>query len=333
MFLAPLLLPLASVSAFAGEPCGQAQVASGMDPVDATQNKVVTWINTQDAAALFGAFSPAMQAAVPLAATQGLVAGVHAAGGCITTSERLAGTASGATYRWTAATHVWQLDLHVAADGVVQGMSITEPPAPAPPVARSTIPLRLPVDGAWTVFWGGDTPELNHHVGFASQRRAADLLIFDAAGKSHSGDGSRLTDYYAFGKPVSAVAPGVVVTAIDGVPESVPGRLNPYVVIGNAVIIDHGGMWSVVAHLQPGSLKVKVGQTVKSGQVLGLTGNTGNSSEPHLHFQLMDGPAFEASYGVEAVFSGVSLIRDGKEQAAGEYTFRKGDVVSRKQGG
>lgn len=316
--------------ALATAACPPAALAPGQDPVDALHAELVAWINAKDATSLYARFGTAMQAALPLPATEGFLDGILGAGGCIASSTRVSGSPANAVYLLTAATRRWQLDLTVDARGLVQGMTITDPAPPDPPVVRSTLALQFPVEGAWTVFWGGATPELNAHVSNKSQRRAADLLIVDADGRSHAGDGSKLTDYYAYGKQVRAAAAGTVVTAIDGVPESKPGRPNPYFALGNAVIIDHGGTYSVVAHLQAGSLKVKVGAQVRADQVLGLCGNTGNSTEPHLHFQLMDGPAFEAAYGVEAVFTDVQAMRDGKPVPAGEYVFRKGDVVTRR---
>jgi murein DD-endopeptidase MepM/ murein hydrolase activator NlpD len=68
---------------------------------------------------------------------------------------------------------------------------------------------------------------------------------------------------------------------------------------GNHVALDiGGGKYALYAHAQPGSLKVKVGDHVKRGQVLALLGNSGNSTEPHVHFQIADGPTFLSSEGV-----------------------------------
>ena len=63
------------------------------------------------------------------------------------------------------------------------------------------------------------------------------------------------------------------------------------------------GRFAFYAHLQPGSVRVKVGDTVKTGQVLGLLGNSGNSDAPHLHFHIMDGPRPLSSNGLPYRFS------------------------------
>jgi murein DD-endopeptidase MepM/ murein hydrolase activator NlpD len=169
---------------------------------------------------------------------------------------------------------------------------------------------------------------VNHHVGQKSQRRAADLVVVDAGGRTHRGDGRKNDDYLAYGQEVLTVADGTVITVIDGIPENAPGELNPAFLGGNTVIVKHtDSLYSLYAHLQPGKLKVKVGAKVRQGAVLGVCGNSGNSSEPHLHFQLQDAPLFEKSWGVEAVFKDVPVVRDGKPTKIADYTWLKGDLV------
>ncbi len=158
-------------------------------------------------------------------------------------------------------------------------------------MAQSEVPLRLPFDGVVTVFWGGARVELNQRVNHKSQRRAADLLVLGDDGKSVTGDGKKNADSRIYGMPVLATAAGKVVTVIDGIPDPEPGKMNAYMAFGNTVVIEHQPrLFSTYAHLQPWKVRVKVGQTVKAGDVLGLVGNSGNSSEAHLHFQLQDGP-------------------------------------------
>ncbi len=103
------------------------------------------------------------------------------------------------------------------------------------------------------------------------------------------------------------MADGVVTEVKDGIPENVPGQravpITLETIAGNHVVVDiGGGRWAFWAHFQPGSIKVKVGDRVKRGQVLGLVGNSGNSSEPHLHFQVQDGASPLASEGVPYAF-------------------------------
>lgn len=127
------------------------------------------------------------------------------------------------------------------------------------------------------------------------QRFAIDWLQLRADGTTHSGDPKDNKNYRAYGQEAIAVADGIVSEVKDGIPENVPGpgsRAVPITletVAGNHVIVNIGdGVYAFYAHLQPGSINVKVGDKVRHGQVIGLVGNSGNSTEPHLHFHLID---------------------------------------------
>ncbi len=132
-------------------------------------------------------------------------------------------------------------------------------------------------------------------------------------GRLFEGDGSRVEQYYGFGAELLAVADGTVVYVRDGMPEETPNQ--PPVAVkatadyaGNSVVLEiQPGVFAAYAHLQPGSLRVQVGDRVTAGQVLGLLGNTGNSSAPHLHFGLQDGPDLLTSNSLPFVFDRYTL--------------------------
>jgi hypothetical protein len=117
-------------------------------------------------------------------------------------------------------------------------------------------------------------------------------------GRLFQGDGSQNSQWYGHGAPILTAADGVVVAAVDGMPEVPPGTTvadNPTLTdatsfAGNHVIVRIGsGVFALYAHMIPGSVRVKVGDRVQTGQELGLLGNSGSTSAPHLHFGLIDG--------------------------------------------
>ena len=176
--------------------------------------------------------------------------------------------------------------------------------------------LRLPFDGAWDVAWGGRTIEQNQHAAVGDQRFAYDFVIIEN-GLTHRGDGAKNEDYFAYGKTILAPAAGTVVAAVNDVPENTPGKFATTSLAGNYVMLDHGsGEYSLLAHLVPGSVSVKAGDRVRAGQILGRCGNSGHSTEPHLHYHLQDSPKVGDAAGLPAPF--VDYTKDGARVARGE---------------
>jgi hypothetical protein len=136
-----------------------------------------------------------------------------------------------------------------------------------------------------------------------AQRYAVDWEELDAQGRIYAGPQEKLESYTIFGKPVVAVADAVVAAVIDGLPEQTPGKYPINIPLdeadGNSVILDLGEQrYAMYAHMQPGTIQVRVGQRVNAGQLLGLVGNSGNSVAPHLHFQVINRPSSLASNGL-----------------------------------
>jgi len=203
------------------------------------------------------------------------------------------------------------------------------PPIPVPEKHSSV--LSLPFKGKWMVFWGGDTKELNQHHDVPNQKYAFDFLQVDDSGKTHKNEGKQNEDYYAFGQEVIAPAGGVVTDVIRGVRDNTPGSMNPYSALGNTVIIKHQEHEvSVLAHFQQGSIQVDVGDSVTRGQVLGLCGNSGNSSEPHIHYHLQNTPIVQDGTGIKCVFSNIVVSRDNKTRTEGTYSPIKNDIIENK---
>jgi murein DD-endopeptidase MepM/ murein hydrolase activator NlpD len=188
--------------------------------------------------------------------------------------------------------------------------------------------LSLPFRGRWLVAWGGDTKELNQHHDTPNQRFAFDFLGVDEKGNTRKGQAQMNEDYFAFAREILTPADGIVTDVISGVRDNVPGSMNPYSALGNAVFIQHREHEvSVLAHLKLGSIKVKVGDKVKRGQVIALCGNSGNSSEPHLHYHLQNTPIIQDGTGIKCYFGKVIVIDGGDKKAKMNYSPIKGETI------
>ncbi|MYL58127.1 peptidoglycan DD-metalloendopeptidase family protein [Virgibacillus halodenitrificans] len=163
--------------------------------------------------------------------------------------------------------------------------------------------FQQPFDGDWFVFWGGTNKLVNYHYEHKNQRYAYDLIkMID--NQSYKGDSSKNDSYYAFGENVLAPADGNVVDVENAIEDNEPvGSMNTADPAGNYVVIDHGNEeFSFLAHFKKGSVKVKPGDEVKAGELLGQVGNSGNSSEPHIHFHVGDLPDLEKGKSIRIQF-------------------------------
>ena len=127
-----------------------------------------------------------------------------------------------------------------------------------------------------------------------AQRFAVDWEQMDDASRVYTGPREDVRSYTIYGREALAVADARVASVVDGLPEQTPGKFPEAISIaqadGNSVVLDlGGGRFALYAHLQPHSMRVRKGQRVRRGQVLGLVGNSGNTVAPHLHFHVMDG--------------------------------------------
>ena len=202
--------------------------------------------------------------------------------------------------------------------------------------------VELPLRGEWTVERSPADRIPSHGTDLLGQRYAYDLVRTDHRRDFHlhpAGTlrwllvGGRTRDCYGWGQPVHAALDGVVVQAVDGVPERqwlhvvreswfavkntvmfARGGLDPARLAGNHVIIATAGTYALYAHLAPGSMVVTRGQRVRAGEVLGRVGHSGNSTAPHLHFHLMDSPDPLLARGIPCAFAAYLVERDGQWQ-------------------
>jgi hypothetical protein len=162
-----------------------------------------------------------------------------------------------------------------------------------------------------------------------AQRFAIDWEQIDDQNRLVKGDRSKVGNYTIFGRDVIAVADGTVIDTRNDLPEQPPGKLPDNLPIdqadGNFVVLDIGnGAFALYAHMQPGSVKVALGAKVKYGDLLGKVGNTGNTSAPHLHFHVMDGPSPLLANGIPYVIDNFVMTAIDK---AGTADFDKAEAT------
>jgi len=234
-----------------------------------------------------------------------------------------------------------RVDVHARSEGKDVLASATIPVRSGFARTRYTFPLR----GEWYVEWAASFHSGHRSLPF--QEFALDLVKVGLSGSTHRSDGANFEDYYAYGEPVLAAADGKVVRAIDGRAEHSQTMrrdgesVEDYSIrhaagqaalaatardgmAGNYVVIDHGGSeFSFYAHLQPGSLAVRVGDVVKAGDVLGALGSSGQSNEPHLHFHVCDNADLVICAGIPVNFEDVHFRGDEQNRA-----IQSGDFIA-----
>ena len=205
----------------------------------------------------------------------------------------------------------------------------------------------FPLRGVW--YTGSGASFHTDHRWAVPEEFALDIAKIGESGLTHKGDGTRFDEYYAYGADVLAAAAGRVTGIANDQPEDPSAMQRPNetqeayfvrlqkeqaerlakglpVIAGNYVMIDHGkNEYSLYAHLQPGSVGVHIGDQVKAGDVIGKLGSSGNSTEPHLHFQICDEPHPLMCAGIPMNFSNVTI-----QWADLPRPIQSGDVVTAK---
>jgi len=286
--------------------------------------KFQRYYNATQPDSVFNLFSAETKTALPLQKTIGFLSQLRNNFGLIKQTTFLGYDNQFALYKTDLEKGTIQLSISTDQHEAITGL-FAKPYSEQSPQVPNTTKMRLPFKGEWTVFWGGDTKEQNYHVVAKMQRNAFDMVINGPDGKSYKTDGKSNEDYYAFGQDLSAPCDGEIVFAVDGVKDNIPGKMNTLLTLGNSVMLKTpNDEYVLFAHFKRGTVKVKLGDKVKTGQILGQCGNSGNSSEPHLHFHIQNTEDFNEATGIKCFFEKVKVNNEVRTN----YSPVKGDKIS-----
>jgi len=217
---------------------------------------------------------------------------------------------------------------------------IGAPQFPLPyPTSRESTPsavcFRLPVEGEWTVAWGGDDPARNPLARFSPDRRYGIELVL-AAGRERAGGLAQPASYPAFDQPVLAPCEGTVVRAVGDLPDLDLASHRPQEPFGNHLVIEVApGEFLFLCRLRQGSLEVAAGDRVRAGERIARVGSSGESQltpEPHLALHLQTSPEPHAGEAIPWSFcdytaNGVAVERGLPSGALGRERVFEGTRV------
>ncbi len=271
-----------------------------------TVQRFVDHYNRKSYDSIFSMFSQEMKDALPLHKTKDFFSQLHKDAGLLTKFTFVSTKENFARYKAEFTNTVLWLDVSENKLGKIDGLLFTpfdDASEQKTGILRNKTKMSLPFYGEWFVFWGGDTKEENYHVSSKAQRHAFDLVITDSTGKTYRTDGKSNEDYYAFGQPLIAPCDAKIIAVVEGVKDNIPGEMNPEQLTGNSIVLKTAtNEYLLLAHFKLNSIKVKVGESVKKGQLLGQCGNSGNSSEAHLHFHIQNQEKLVGASGFKCYF-------------------------------
>ena len=301
---------------------GQKEPVKQGSPAD----QLVGYYNNSHYDSIFYLFDPQMKKGLPLDKTREFFTQLRQDAGAIVKYEFKEKIQTASRYKTDFSNLVFWMSVSQNEKNEIDGLYFLpyDGPGTEATMIRNTTKMILPFTGEWFVFWGGDTKEQNYHVISKAQKNAFDIVMVDENNRSFKTNGRTNEDYYAFGQPLIAPCDAEVVSVIEGVKDNIPGEMNPAQVTGNSVVLKTAANeYILFAHFKLNSIKVKAGDSVKKGQLLGLCGNSGNSSEPHLHFHIQDKENMLASTGVKCYFE--KILVNGSEKT--DYSPVKGERI------
>lgn len=283
-----------------------------------------TYYNEGNFNAIYYMFNYDMKKALPLDKTQAFFADLNSSLGKINQVEfsKLKDVAH--IYKMTFTSEIRDVMLYLDGNNKIGGLLVTHhKPDNLPVLERNTTKMILPFNEEWYVFWGGTNEVQNYHIAYENQKYAYDILMIKD-NVSYNGDPKLNESYFVYGKDIIAPCDAKVVKVITGVKDNIPGELNPKQLTGNTVVLETTNKeYILFAHLKENSIAVREGQFIRQGGLLGQCGNSGNTTEPHLHLSLQNTLDMNIATGGKLYFDRILVNGELKQ----DYLPVKGDLI------
>jgi hypothetical protein len=317
--------PVVDVCAEAGLPSSYDQVSADYLALEAKSfamgDQVMDLFHAGDIDAIWAMCSPDVQALLTKADLESVYDQVFASVPVDQLIDRRSmgvgrGMYDASTWDWQgivlAITWGFDTEGQLSALAINQASELAEPY----PDYDSTVEFTFPLDCLAYTAWGGKDELHNYHTYYAPSAYAYDFLIWQEGG-SCAEPCEANEDYWIFGQPLYAPAAGTVVEAEDVHEDMPPGQKDPQGLEGNHVTLEVApGEYLLLAHMQSGSVLVAVGDTVEQGQHIGNVGNSGNTTEAHLHIHLQDQESY-GNQGQTMPQDFYDIVVDGVDMARG----------------
>lgn len=287
--------------------------------------RFIYYYNCNLADSIYALFSQEMKDFLPIDKTQAMVSGLKQQLGDINSIDFIRYQSTVGIYKTRFNLAVVAMNISIDETLRINGLQFKPYISDdTPKIDRNITKLILPFENEWDVVWGGDTKENNYHVSVQSQKNAFDFLIRDKTGKSFKTNGQTNEDYYCFGERIISPCDAEVVMVIDGVKDNIPGEMNSFFATGNTVVLrTKNNEYIYLCHFKKHSIQIKEGFQVKQGELLGLCGNSGNSSEAHLHFHIQNVENMNIATGVKCYFQ--NILVNGEQKT--DYSPVKGEKI------
>jgi murein DD-endopeptidase MepM/ murein hydrolase activator NlpD len=309
-----ILLLLVSVVSFSQEKANYKKVVSEFQ----------TFYNEGNYQAIYNMFNYKMKKALPLIKTQAFFADLNSKLGKISQVEFNKLKEGAHIYKTTFALGVRDIMFYLDDNNRIGGLLVTYfKPDDLQVLERNSTKMKLPFNEEWYVVWGGTNETENYHVAYENQQYAYDILIVKDS-MSYEGDPKVNESYFVFGKDIIAPCDAKVVKVITGVKDNIPGELNPEQLTGNTIVLETNNKeYILFAHLKENSIAVREGQFIRQGGLLGQCGNSGNTTEPHLHLSLQNTLDMNIATGGKLYFDRIMVDGELKQ----DYLPIKGDLI------